>query len=130
MLLVTFHGGPSGINNVHAYDKHGTLVTKAALDDPKHGELSELRAMVLPNGLRYVANGITSESTMLAYSVPRSGPALKYAATLIGRTPSHKGPFETSIAHPSGIAFTNEKTCFISNQDTNVVSLVDVSGKG
>jgi len=130
MLLVTFHGGPSGINNVHAYDKHGTLVTKAALEDPKHGKLSELRAMVLANGLLYVANGAKSESTVLAYTLPKSSPPFKYAGTLIERTPSKKGPFETSIAHPFGIAFESAKSCYVSNQDTNVVSLVSVSADG
>jgi hypothetical protein len=130
MLLVTFHGGSPGINNVHAYDKHGNLVTKAALEDPKHGELAELRAMVLTNGLLYVANGAKSESTVLAYTVPSSSSLFKYAGTLVGPTLSHKGHFETSIAHPFGIAFKNERTCFISNQDTNVVSLVDVTGNG
>jgi hypothetical protein len=136
MLLVTFHGGPTGINNVHAYDKHGKHVTEAALEGPKHGKLSELRAMVLANSLLYVANGAKSESTVLAYKVPKSSPPssnspFKYAATLIKPTLSHNGHFETSIAHPFGIAFKDdEKTCFISNQDTNVVSLVSVSADG
>jgi hypothetical protein len=130
MLLVTFHGGASGINNIHAYDKHGKLVTEAALGDPKHGKLSELRAMVPANGLLYVANGAKSESTVLAYEAPSSGSSFKYAATLIGPTFSKKQHFETSIAHPFGIAFENATTCYISNQDTNVVSLVGVSSDG
>ena len=61
MLLVTFHGGPSGINNAYLYDKQGKLVTNEALEDPKHGKLSELRAMVLANNLLYVANGAKSQ---------------------------------------------------------------------
>jgi hypothetical protein len=132
MLLVTFHGE---INNVHAYDKHGRLLTEAALEDPKHGKLSELRAMVLANSLLYVANGAKSESTVLAYTLPKSSPPFsnppfKYAGTLIGPTLSHQGHFKTSIAHPFGIAFASAKSCYISNQDTNVVSLVGVSADG
>ena len=130
MLLVTFHGGPTGINNVHAYDKHGKPVTDVALEDPKHGKLSELRALVLTNGLLYVANGAKSESTVLAYEVSASSPPFKYAATLIKPTLGHNGHFETSIAHPFGIAFEDKKTCYISNQDTNVVGLVSVSADG
>jgi hypothetical protein len=132
MLLVTFHGE---INNVHAYDKHGKVLTEAALEDPKHGKLSELRAMVLAKNLLYVANGAKSESSVLAYTLPKSSPPFssppfKYAGTLIGPTLSHNGHFETSIAHPFGITFENATTCYISNQDTNVVSQVGVSADG
>jgi hypothetical protein len=122
MLLVTFHGGSSGINNVYAYGTpDGALVTPEALAQPSSGTLSELRAMVLANGLLYVANGAKSSSTILAYTVPSSGPLFTNPSTLIGPTLSKKGHFETSIAHPFGIAFATATTCYISNQDTNVV---------
>ena len=88
MLLVTFHGGSGspGINNIHAYDTpaDGTSREPEALGASTHGTLSELRAMVLANGLLYVANGAKSESTVLAYDVPSSGTSFTYAATLIG----------------------------------------------
>jgi len=132
MLLVTFHGGSgsSSINNVHVYDTpDGKHLTKDALGAPTHGKLSELRAMVLANGLLYVANGAKSQSTVLAYDLPSSGTSFTYAAPLIGPTLSKKGHFETALAHPFGIAF-NGATCFISNQDTNVVGQVTVSNKG
>jgi hypothetical protein len=60
MLLVTFHGGSKGINNIYAYNSDGTVASKAALEQPKQGTLSELRAMVLANGLLYVANDAKS----------------------------------------------------------------------
>ena len=132
MLLVAFHGGSgsSSINNIHIYDTPGGKdLTKEALGAPKHGKLSELRAMVLANGLLYVANGAKSESTVLVYEVPSSGTSFTYAATLIGPTLSKKEHFETAIAHPFGIAFSGA-TCFISNQDTNVVGQVDVGNGG
>jgi hypothetical protein len=139
MLLVTFHGGSSGINNVYAYHTDGKLKTKEALDHSK--DLSELRAMVLANGLLYVANGAKSESAVLAYKLPGSGASrlsasdlkqhlFTYASTLIASTLSKKGHFETSIAHPFGIVFENAATCYISNQDTNVVSQVSVGDGG
>jgi len=130
MLLVTFHGGSKGINNVYAYNPDGSRATKTALDEPKDGKLSELRAMVLANGLLYVANGAKSQSTVLAYTVPSSGTTFTNPSTLIGPTLSKKGHFETSIAHPFGIVFETATTCYVSNQDTNVVSLVTVSGDG
>jgi hypothetical protein len=108
MLLVTFHGGSSGINNVYAYDTpDGTLATPEALAQPGIGTLSELRAMVLANGLLYVANGAKSSSTVLAYTLPSSGapssgPLFTSPSTLIGPTLNKEGHFETSIAHPFG----------------------------
>ena len=126
MLLVTFHGGSSGINNVCVYHKSGLLKTEAALEAPKHGKLSELRAMVLVDGLLYVANGAKSESTVLVYEVPSSGTSFTYKSTLIEPKRSTNGNFKTSIAHPFGIAFDGS-TCYISNQDTNVVSRVSAS---
>src|SRR5438105_1303824 len=83
MLLVSFHGGSSGINNVYAYSTpDGALVTQEALAQPSSGTLSELRAMVLANGLLYVANGAKSSSTVLAYTVPSSGPLFTNPSTL------------------------------------------------
>lgn len=132
MLLVTFHGGSgsSSINNVYAYDtSDGTQPPTDALEVLKQVTLSELRAMVFANGLLYVANGAKKQSTVLAYNVPSSGSTFTYAATLIGPTLSKKKHFESGIAHPFGIAF-NGASCFISNQDTNVVSQVTVSNQG
>ena len=91
MLLVTFHGGSSGINNVYGYGhKHGKLEQEAALAEPGQGKLSELRAMVLANGVLYVANGAKSQSTVLAYPVPStlpsSGPWFTNPSVLIGPT--------------------------------------------
>ena len=129
MLLVTFHGGSgsSSINNVHVYDtSDGKHLTKDALGAPTQGKLSELRAMVLANGLLYVANGAKSQSTVLAYN---TGTSFTCAATLIGPSLSNKGHFESAIAHPFGIVF-NGTSCFISNQDTNVVAQVTVSNNG
>src|ERR1700744_5093383 len=96
MLLVTFHGGSSGINNIYGYGaSSGANPQTAALAAPNTGQLSELRAMVM-------ANGAKSQSTVLAYSVPSpppsSGPWFTNPSVLIGPTMGKKG-FETSIAH-------------------------------
>jgi hypothetical protein len=138
MLLVTFHGGSSGLNNISAYShKHGKLEQDTVLAEPStnpsQGQLSELRAMVMANDILYVANGAKSQSTVLAYpvpsSLPKSAPWFTNPSVLIGPTVTNN-QFTTSIAHPFGIAFENEATCFISNQDTNVVSQVTVSNAG
>jgi len=127
MLLVTFHGGSSGINNVYAYSTpDGTLKNKAALAEPHKSKLSELRAMVFANGLLYVANGAKSESTVLAYTTPSSGTSFTNPTTIIDPTLNGK-QFATSIGHPFGIVFESATTFFVSNQDTNVVSRVTLT---
>ena len=57
MLLVTFHGEPSGavadtgINNVYAYDtKTKHIHSTQALANPSANMLSKLRSMVVVNG--------------------------------------------------------------------------------
>jgi hypothetical protein len=135
MLLVTFHGGTDtgSINNVYAYNtSDASLLTAAALAAPSGG-LSELRAMVLSGEYLYVCNGAKSISNVLVYSPPQSGASFSYVATLIAATLSSKGHFETSIAHPFGLAFC---TCggsalsYVSNQDTNVVAQVAMGSNG
>ena len=131
MLLVTFHGGPSpGIDNVFAYSTPTcSQLTQTALATAKGITLSELRAMVLADGQLYVANGAESQSQILCYTPPASGSTFTYKSTVIGPTIS-KGDFETSIAHPFGIAFDGQWTCYVSNQDTNVVAQVGPVSQG
>src|ERR1022692_463543 len=86
--------------------------------------------MVLANGNLYVANGAKSISTILCYAVPASGSAFSFVSTVIGPTLSKKLHFETSIAHPFGIAFDGADTCYVSNQDTNVVAQVNLTSSG
>jgi hypothetical protein len=126
MLLVTFHGGSHGINNIVAYGADGTVLTSAALSVPDTVVLLELRGMVLANGHLYVANGAESTSTVLCFDVPSSGSSFTYASTVIGATLKN-GQFETSIAHPFGITLNGTGTCYVSNQDTNVVAKVDLT---
>jgi hypothetical protein len=131
VLLITFHGGASpGINNIFAYATPAcSLLTPTALANAKGITLSELRAMVLADGQLYVANGAKSQSQVLCYTPPASGSTFTYKSTVIGPT-TNKGIFETSIAHPFGIAFNGQWTCYVSNQDTNVVAQVALSSKG
>lgn len=133
MLLVTFHGGPNpGINNVFAYDtSDGKLINSVALSVPKSVPLSELRTMALANGQLYVANGAKATSNVLCFALPAPGSSsFQYVSTVIGPTMSKKGNFETSISHPFGIAFDGANSCYVSNQDTNVVALVSLTSNG
>ena len=131
MLLVTFHGGPSpGINNVFCYNTTTkALITDLALTGIDSGQLSELRALVFANGLLYVASGGKSISKVLTFQLQGTQQPVQFAfvADFIGPTVSNKGHFETSIAHPFGLAFDGAGFAYVSNQDTNVVAQVAVS---
>jgi hypothetical protein len=132
MLLVSFHGGPGAQNNLAAYDTTTPSpepLTTAALQVPPGGALAELRAMVVRGGQLYVANGAKSTSQVLRYGLPDAGGHCAFLSIVVGPTLSNKGHFETSIAHPFGIAFDGA-SCFVSNQDTNVVALVAMGGDG
>jgi len=132
MLLITFHGGSSpGINNIYAYDTvTKCCLNQSALSQPTSGPLSELRAMVVANGYLYVANGAKATSNVLCYQAQSSGNSFTYISTVIGPTLSKKGHFETSISHPFGIALNGSGTCYVSNQDTNVVAEVTLTSDG
>lgn len=122
MLLVTFHGGKSGINNIYGFStKDGTLETKTALSAPHHVKLDELRAMAVYNGNLYVVNGSKHTSNVLVFpGPPKKGPEFDYLDTVIG-------PGQ-SIMHPFGIAFDpSSPNCYVSNQDTNVVAQVNLT---
>jgi hypothetical protein len=148
MLLVTFHGEPSGagagaatgINDVYAYDtKTKQIHSTQALAKASANMLSKLRSMVVANVYLYVTSGAKKTSTALCYqrisSAPSahksaSDPLFAFVSTVIGPTIADK-QFTTSIARPFGIAFsTGGMVCYISNQDTIVVAQVTLTGNG
>ncbi|MBV9761467.1 MAG: hypothetical protein JO340_12955 [Acidobacteriaceae bacterium] len=131
MLLVSFHGGSGGQNNVFAYDQ-GQLKTQTALNPKNPGDLSELRALVSANGYLYAANGKKSESNVLCFK-RQAGPEdyqFDYVDKFVVASFSKDGEFENSIAHPYSLAFGGGSYCYISNQDTNVVARANVSTDG
>jgi hypothetical protein len=127
MLLVTFHGGgKTGTKNVYCYsDSGGTPVSTAALANAPSGVLDQLRAMVVyptsgPELFLYVVVG-TPDGSVLAFSGPPwQGAAFNYLGVMIGAG--------ESIMHPFGVTFSPAgDTCYVSNQDRNVVAQVSLS---
>jgi hypothetical protein len=132
MLLVTFHGGSGGINNVVVYTGPNTFGNQAALTGINAGDLSELRGLIWNSPYLYVANGKSSKSDVLCFQ-PQTSPAYSfgYVSEFVAPTFSKKdSKFETSIAHPYSLAFDGLGYCYISNQDTNVVARAAVSSNG
>jgi hypothetical protein len=122
MLLVTFHGGSGGVNQVYGFstsDSSGKPQTTAALSVPKGFDLEELRGMAICGGNLYVVNGGKKTSNLLVFKgPPGKGPVFEYLSTAIG-------PGQ-SIMHPFAIAFDGSN-CYVSNQDSNVVALVTMT---
>jgi hypothetical protein len=143
MLYVSFHGGkptqdiPCPVNNVYAYDETAPGGPPApylnVLCVPASVELSELRDLCFANGYLYVANGAKTTSNVLCFAkIP--------TATLPNENWFYVGAFASggqgsgnvlAIDHPFAIEFTVDgRTCFVSSQDTNVVTLLNVSTDG
>ena len=124
MIFVTFHGGGSGKNNIRAYASGKGASTKPLSTKVLHAgkvPLSELRGMALAGPLLYVANGSKKTSNVLTFK--GSGTSYKLQATLISDSLA-------SIDHPFAMAFHKSGRCFVSNQDTNVVAILDVDKGG
>jgi hypothetical protein len=126
VLFVTFHGGKPGkhalLNNVHAYDKSGKLVTQSVLDDTAAIVLDELRAMCLRGNLLYVVNANQTQNSVLCYK--GKGKKYKYVSTFASRASC------PGILHPFDLTFDDLGFCYVSSQDTNMVTRLKVSKDG
>ena len=129
MIFVTFHGGKTGKNNVYAYAS-GKGASPVASPKPRSTKvlqvgsktkLDELRGMKLAGPLLYVANGSKKTSNVLTFQ--GSGTSYTLKDTLISGS-------LVSIDHPFAMAFDQSGHCFVSNQDTNVVAILDVDKNG
>jgi hypothetical protein len=123
MLLITFHQG----NDFGVYDDDGNPLTTTALKGSGHHKVTvdELRAMVVYDGHLWVANGAKGTSQVLCFDLPDASGSFGPPSVVISGT-TDNGQFDTSIGHPFGIAFDDQGRCFVSNQDTNTVSLVTI----
>lgn len=145
------------INNVYVYPtsvpQPDKPLSTAALEVPSpapgqpegSATLSELRGLYWFGGQLYVVNGSKSISNVLVYQHSKGpsfvSPQVMIAATIETKPVKDKGDgpnegvskvkesFTTSIAHPFAVAFVDPKTCFVSNQDTNVVAKVVLQGQ-
>jgi len=126
MLFVTLHGGKPGAetkkNNVHAYDKNGKKLTSSVLDDTEGIELSELRSIRLNGRYLYVANANRKQNSVLCYE----GSGVQYA--LVSQFVSR----ETcpGILHPFDVVFDDADCCYVSSQDTNLVTRLTLTAGG
>jgi hypothetical protein len=126
MLFVTLHGGnpekDPHKNNVQVYDKDGNKITSCALDNPEDFLLNELRGICLVGKYLYVVNANKDENCVLCYE--GMGTQYKYVSTFISSQTCN------GILHPFDLTFDGLGYCYLSSQDTNVVTRLIVSEGG
>jgi hypothetical protein len=126
MLFVTLHGGnperDPHKNNVHAYDKDGNKITSSVLDETDGVILDELRGMYLAGKYLYVANANNTQNSVLCYE----GSGTKYG--FVSRFASNQTC--NGILHPFDFTFDGLGYCYLSSQDTNVITRLIVSDDG
>ncbi|MFP6560358.1 hypothetical protein WJ542_18935 [Paraburkholderia sp. B3] len=100
---------------------------------PAGVELSELRDLSFANGYLYVANGAKATSNVLCFVKAPASPLPNENWFYVGALASggQGGTDVRAIDHPFAVEFTADgRTCFVSSQDTNVVTLLNVSVDG
>jgi len=126
MLFVTLHGGKPEKdphkNNIHAYDKDGNRITSSVLDEHENVILNELRGIYLTGKYLYVANANKTQNSVLCYE----GSGTHY------RFVSWFASIQTcdGIVHPFDFTFDGLGYCYLSSQDTNLVTRLIVSEDG
>jgi DNA-binding beta-propeller fold protein YncE len=126
MLFVTLHGGKPQKsphkNNVHAYDKDGKKVTHRVLDDTESVILDELRGIHQFGKYLYVVNANQTQNNLLCYQGSDTG--YRFIGQFVSRE-TCKG-----VLHPFDFTFDGAGYCYVSSQDTNVVTRLKVSADG
>ena len=119
MLLISFH---KKVANLYAYDANGGLLNAKnpnVLNACKGYPFDELRGIYAANGYLYVLNGGKDTSNILTFPI---APPTPYTCTGSPFIPAG-GP----IDHPFAMAFDGAGHAFVSNQDTNVVAVLNVT---
>ncbi len=126
MLLVTMHGGKPENNphknNVQAFDKDGNKITPSVLEDTPGIILDELRRICLFGNYLYVVNANKTQNSVLCYQ--GSGTSYRFVGKFVSPE-SCKG-----ILHPFDLTFDGAGYCYVSSQDTNLVTRLAVPADG
>jgi hypothetical protein len=123
MFYLSFHGGSgsSSLNNIHIYNDDGTAGKPDKLLPQGSPDLSELRSFAFIDGL-LVVNGDKKYSQLLQYTASGTPPVYSYSQTWAN-------PNINSVDHPFDFAFDGSGNCYLSSQDTGVVTILTAPGK-
>src|SRR4051794_14400984 len=126
MLFVTLHGGKPWNhphkNNVHAYHKDGTRITPCVLEESEGVMLDELRSIQHVGNFLYVANANRTQNSLLCYE--GSDTSYRFVSKFVSQETCK------AIVHPFDFTFDGAGYCYLSSQDTNVVTRLRVSADG
>ena len=115
MFFVTFH---ESVDNIYAYDDNGNQLSTGVLN--QSGD--ELRGIYLQDGLLYVVQGGKKSNQIDCFQ--GSGTSYELVSTLIA------GSTTSPIYHPFAMAFDGQGSCYVTSQDTNVVTALELSSNG
>ena len=122
MLFVSFHGGKPEKNphknNIHAYNKDGKKLTSTVLQQTAGITLDELRGIYLVGRLLLVVNANRNENCILCYT--GKGTDYKFVGKFIGRAEC------PAIVHPFDLTFDRSAHVYVSSQDTNTVTRLNI----
>ena len=123
MWYISFAGGAGGVNNILVYHDSGRLHARPHLlptgkDDPP---LQEVRGFAVAGRLLYVVNAHESLSQILVYEGD-AGDGYRFQKILASMAEV------SSLLHPYDLAFDEQGNCYVSSQDTNVVTGLRAGG--
>jgi len=106
-LLISFHGGSGGINNIYSYDLSGNQLSSSFVTNADN--LDELRSMAVLNQTTLLfCNAKNSDSAVI--SVPKCGGTSSVWAS-------------SDLSHPYGIAVDPRGAyVYVSSQDTSAIT--------
>lgn len=119
MWVLSFHGGTGGVNNLVGYDDAWSTPSEVTPADP---DIGELRGFQPVGTTLLVLQAHKSTSRVLVYSSTAGGYALQGAlAVQQNDSVFPKAPVVPGLVHPFDLASGADGSCYVSNQDTNVV---------
>jgi hypothetical protein len=107
---------------VQAFDKDGRKITPSVLDDTDGITLNELRGIYLAGKYLYVANANRTQNSVLCYE--GSETTYRFVSKFVSNDTCK------AILHPFDFTFDGAGFCYVSSQDTNVVTRLKVSADG
>jgi hypothetical protein len=123
MWYISFGGGSNGVKNIRVYHNSGRPHAKPDLlptgkFDPR---LEKLRSFVIAGSLLYVVNAYHSDSKILVYATDENGD-YRFKAVFAAMA------VVNALFHPYDLTFDSQGNCYVSCQDTNLVTGLNRTG--
>jgi hypothetical protein len=128
LWYISFAGGAGGVNNILVYHDSGRPHARPELlptgkDDPP---LQEVRGFAVAGRLLYVVNAHASLSQILVYERD-AGDGGRFGGYRFQKMLASMAEVG-ALVHPYDLAFDAQGNCYVSSQDTNVVTGLGAAG--